>query len=84
MLSESVLILERNKHHWEMWSNAMMVRGLSGSDRSDLLSVYQQEFNPGYTTDLDCQNCVIELLKLVYTSYEKFKSENNGKRKNTR
>ncbi len=54
--------INEHRHFLKDWKQSRVFRNLSGEVRSGFLRVMQEEFAPGYFTDLDCGVCVGELL----------------------
>lgn len=71
MKSENKTFLDANRHHSET-AKLGYIRSLSGEERSGMQRVMAEEFLPGYTTDLWCQNCVFEMVSQLYHRYDEW------------
>lgn len=67
--------LEANFHHWVTLRDAFYLRGLNAMERDGMLQVMREEFSPNYSTDLTCPACVADMVRLLYTLYERWKAE---------
>ncbi len=76
MKPENKKFLEENMHHWITLRDAQYLRGLNGQEREGMQRVMAEEFQPGYTADLYCPACCMEMVKLLYTRYEAWKIAN--------
>jgi hypothetical protein len=72
MSPENIKTLNAYRHHWEAWRDLQMFNQLDYSVREALLRVIREEFDPGYLTNLWCSPCVVGMLKLAYTQYDKY------------
>jgi hypothetical protein len=72
MKKESMIFLDANRHHWNAWQSAQIFNHLDYGVRERLLNVIREEFDPGYLTNLWCSPCVVDMLKLAYTQYDKY------------
>ena len=68
--------LNQNRPHYETLLKAQFITNLDYSIKNGLMEA-ANVFQPGYKTNLWCGPCVIELVKLVYTQYDKWLSENS-------
>ena len=62
MTTTNHAFITQHRHFLKDWKQSQVYRGLSGEVRSGFLRIMQEEFWPGYHTDLDCGVCVGELL----------------------
>lgn len=76
MSPESMAFLDANRYHYNWLVNAQMVKHLDYATRKGLLDVIRKEFEPGYPEDLDCSNCVANMLRYVYVQYDKYLAAN--------
>ena len=74
---EDVKFLEDNRYHYNLLVNAGMVRHLDGATRSKMQEIIANYFNKGYSADLWCAQCCMEMLKLCYTLYDTWKAKQN-------
>lgn len=72
MKPENRQFLEDNLHHWHTLRDAQYLKGLNANERDGMMRVMSEEFQPGYTTDLWCQQCAADMVSLLYRSYEAF------------
>ena len=75
MKPENISFLEANYHHWITLRDAFYLRGLNGQEREGMQRVMAEEFQPGYTCDLWCPSCCMDMVKALYTRYDKWKSK---------
>lgn len=75
MTPESIAFLDANRHHYDLWLRAQYVQHLDIATRQELLNVIRREFDPGYLGQLWCPTCVVDMLKLAYTQYDKWIKE---------
>lgn len=66
--------LDDNERHYLTVKDGY-VKGLNAAEREGMQRVMAEEFAPGYSTDLWCGPCVFEMVKLLYTRYEQWKSQ---------
>jgi len=71
--AENVQFLEANKHHYETLVRAQFVQHLDNATREGMLRVIREEFAPGYQASLWCAPCIMEMIRYLYTQYEKVK-----------
>ena len=64
--------LDANRHHWVAWENAQIVNQLDMHVRTELLRIAREEFSVMYNANLWCSPCVCDMLKYVYTQYDKY------------
>jgi hypothetical protein len=76
MKEESKSFLETNMHHWEAWRDLQIFNQLDYGVRDGFLKVIRDEFNPGYLANLWCSPCVVDMMRYVYTQYDKYLSQN--------
>lgn len=72
----SIDFLDANRHHYDLWQRAKIMKDLDGATRRRLLEVIRKEFNPGYLADLWCGPCVAETIRYAYVQYDQWKSIN--------
>jgi hypothetical protein len=72
MKQENKEFLDANRQHWIAWERAQIVVQLDMHVRSELLRIAREEFNVMYNANLWCSSCVIDMLKYVYTQYDKY------------
>jgi hypothetical protein len=77
MKQEHIAFLNANRHHWDAWEKAQIVRQLDAHTRSEMLRIIREEFNPMYNANLWCSPCVVDMLKFAYTQFDKYLSQNN-------
>lgn len=67
--------LDKHYHHWRTLRDAQYLRGLNIHEREDMVRVLREEFWPGYTYDGWCGSCVADMVRTLYTRYDKWLSE---------
>lgn len=67
--------LDKHYHHWVTLRDAQYLRGLNIHEREDMVRVLREEFWPGYTYDEWCSSCVADMVRTLYTRYDKWLSE---------
>ena len=72
MKTENKKFLDDNRHHYDVLIKAFYLRHLDGNTRSMMQQVMSEEFQPGYATDLWCAPCVSDMVKLLYSRYDKW------------
>jgi hypothetical protein len=75
MKQHNITTLEKHYHHWITLRDGQYLRGLNIHEREDMLRVLREEFWPGYTYDEWCGSCVADMVKEVYSRYDKWKGE---------
>ena len=75
MKPESIQILEKHAEHWRTLSKAGYVKHLDHTTKKELEKVYQDEIDPTFHGTLWCGECVVEMIRKVYTRYEKWQEE---------
>lgn len=60
---------------WRTLRDAQYLRGLNIHEREDMVRVLREEFWPGYTYDEWCGSCVADMVRTLYTRYDKWLSE---------
>lgn len=68
--------LNQNRHHYTTLLQAQFLTNIDYNVKNGLVEV-ARVFQPGYTTNLWCGPCVIELVTFVYTQYDKWLNDNN-------
>lgn len=79
MKAANKAFLEENINHWHTLRDAQYLRHLDGNTRAEMQRILQEEFSPGYITDLWCSPCVATMVKLLYQRYEDWKEKNPEK-----
>ena len=77
MSPESIAFLDTHRHHYDLLIRAQYVKHLDYATRDGLWEVIRKEFDAGYPKDLDCSECVANMLKYVYTQYDKWVEANS-------
>jgi hypothetical protein len=72
MTKESRDFLEANRWAVESYSEESPPRRMSMKDKARLLSIIQEDINPGFTTDLWCSACEESFILNVYIFYDQF------------
>lgn len=70
MKPENKSFLEANRHHWITLRDAQYCRHMDGNTREGMRRVMAEEFQPGYSADLWCPPCVVEMVKSLYRHYD--------------
>lgn len=60
---------------WRTLRDAQYMRGMNYREKADMLRILREEFWPGYTYDEWCSSCVVDMVKALYTRYDKWLSE---------
>ena len=68
--------LEGNRFHHEMLMKAGQVRHLDGNTRSGMQRCIAVYWIKGYTADLWCGECCMDMLKLCYRLFDKYLADN--------
>lgn len=69
---ENKAFLDEHRHIHTTLVKAQYMMGLSGPIRSGMVRVIQEEFQPGYATDLWCPPCVSAMVLLLYRYYDEW------------
>lgn len=69
MLAINKQFLDDNLQHFLVLERAGYLRNLSGMARQMMQNVISDEFERGYTTDLWCGQCCIDMVFKLYRSY---------------
>lgn len=72
MTKEHIRFLEQNRHHWTAWEKAQIFNQLDSSVRNGMLNIYREYWDGGYIANLWCSPCVVDLMKKLYTNYDKY------------
>jgi hypothetical protein len=75
MTPSNIATLDKHYHHWLTLRDGGYLRGLNVHERTDMHRVLQEEFWPGYVYDEWCGSCVADMVKEVYSRYDKWKAE---------
>lgn len=70
MKAESIQILEKHRAHWLTLRDAGYIKQIEYKDKKELLQVYQDEIDPKEHTNLWCGECVVIMIRRLYTTYE--------------
>lgn len=68
--------INQNRAHYDTLLKAQFLTNIDYGVKNGLMEV-AQVFQPGYKANLWCGACVVELVKFVYTNYDKWLIENN-------
>jgi hypothetical protein len=69
MLAINKQFLDDNLQHFLVLERAGYLRGLSGMTRQMMQNVISDEFQKGYTADLWCGQCCIDMVFKLYRHY---------------
>lgn len=69
---EHLPILEKHQHHWDGLRNVGVMRNLDAPVKQELQAVYNEAVGPERFTPW-CGDCMCEMVRLLYTSFEKWK-----------
>jgi hypothetical protein len=72
MTQESRDFMEANRWAVESYSQESPPRKMSMNDKARLLSIIQEDINPGFTTDLWCSACEKNFILNAYIFYRQF------------
>jgi hypothetical protein len=72
MKPENKKFLDDNRHHYDTYVKAFYVRGLNANEREGMQRVMREEFQPGYSADLWCPPCLVEMLVKLYRHYDEW------------
>lgn len=75
MNQQDIDFLEANRHHHNMLVNAGQVRHLDGNTRSEMQRIISDTWIKGYSADLWCPQCCMEMLTLCYRLFDKWLSD---------
>ena len=79
MKPENTAYLEAHRGIWTMYERAKIITHMDQSVKDGLLRVIREEFDPGYLVNMWCGVCVVDMLKYVYTQYDKWlKAQENN------
>ena len=76
MKKENKEFLDSNRHFYEQMLRADTLSGLGHQTKTEMERVMRDEFNPGYTADLNCATCIFEMVKRLYHNYDRWLSDN--------
>lgn len=74
MTPENKKYLDDNIGYWITLRDAFYLRGLNGETRSNFQRIMSEEFVPGYTADLWCPQCCMDMVKNLYQHYERWQA----------
>lgn len=74
---EHIDFLNNNRKHWQVWESAQIFNQLDMSVRDGMLNIYREYWDGGYLANLWCSPCVVDLMKKLYTNYDKWVAEQN-------
>jgi hypothetical protein len=63
--------LDANRSHWDLWDRAQIFNQLDSATRDGYLNMIRKYYNPGYITNMWCSPCVVDMMKYLYTQYDK-------------
>lgn len=72
MTVEDKQFLEDNRHHYDTLIKAFYLRSLPGETRSRMQDIIGKYWQPGYSTDLWCGPCVVDMVKKLYRHYDEW------------
>lgn len=67
-------ILEDGRKYHALILQGMGPYGISYREKTELVRVISEEFHPGFTSNLDCDPCINDLVVKAYMFYDKFLS----------
>lgn len=70
MHTDSITILEKYKNHWHTLRDAGYVAHIDHATKKELEAVYQKEIDPRYHLTAWCGECVSDMIKRLYQTYE--------------
>ncbi|RYZ89384.1 MAG: hypothetical protein EOP04_06975 [Proteobacteria bacterium] len=70
MKAENIATLERHIRHWHMLKYTGSLN-VPYHIRKEIHQVWREEANPKHDESLYCGQCVANMLKMIYTHYEK-------------
>lgn len=72
MLEANKKFLEDNIKHLNSARDGFM-RGIGQAELNRMQEIMGQEFRPGYTADLTCPHCVLEMVKILAIHYQQWR-----------
>ena len=69
---EDKQFLDDNRHHHDTLVKAFYLRSLSGEVRGKMQDIIGRYWQPGYSTDLWCANCVSDMVVKLYRHYDEW------------
>lgn len=72
MKEENRQFLEDNIHHLNNARNDYF-KNLDGTTRVRFQQIMSEEFRPGYTADIWCDKCALEMMKILGIHYQQWK-----------
>lgn len=72
MKFENEKFFENNYFRWQTFSKAQIIRDFSYSDKKRMLDIIVEEFSKNYTADLECDNCIADMIKFGYYHYNTY------------
>jgi len=76
MKQQDIDFLESNRHHYNMLVNAGQVRYLDGNTRSKMQLIIGEYWIKGYSADLWCPQCCMDMLRLCYRLFDEWLKNN--------
>jgi hypothetical protein len=74
---EHIEVIERHKGHWETLRTAGFMRNVDRPVFDELQNVHNEVLGPVQYTHW-CPSCVADLVRILYTNYEKWQSTQCG------
>lgn len=76
MTPSDIQFLNDNRHHHTTLVKAFYLRSLSAEVRARMQEIIGKYWQPGYSTDLWCSPCVVEMVKKLYRHYDEWIKNN--------
>ncbi len=75
MSPENQKFVDDNIHFAKTFAEAEYFKHLDYATRAGFVKLISEEFQPGYTADLNCSVCVGEMLKYAWRLYSEWKAK---------
>lgn len=66
MKAENITALEKYRPMWNTYLQVQVIPYFDEAAKHEVLTIIQQEFDPGYSTNLWCGPCLVEMLKKAF------------------
>lgn len=73
MNQESIDFLDKHRFFFDKLEREGTINNIGFAEKEGFLNVIRKEFSPGYMVNLYCGNCIVDMIRFVYTQYDKAK-----------
>jgi hypothetical protein len=74
MKPENQKILNDCRIYFNQLSQGLKVHGISFHQRKELERIIDEEFQPGYRANFECEACINEMIVLAFYYYDRYET----------